>query len=60
MDSSEEISEVYDRIEKITLIESKEVIRYGLFRSFSSFKGIKSPIFENKSLDEYINDRNMP
>lgn len=55
---SEEITEVYDSVEKITFVESKEVLHYGIFRPFSIYKDLKTEIFNNKSLEELIGWRN--
>ena len=56
---SEEISEICNSVEKITLVESKEVLHYGIFRPFI-YKGHKSEIFSNMDLPELIDERNKP
>ena len=58
--SSEEISEIYNSVEKITLVESKEVLHYGIFRPFSIYKGHESEIFSDKDLPSFITERNQP
>ncbi len=60
LSSSEEIEEIYNGVEKITLIESKEVLYYGIFRPFSLYKGHKSEVLNGLSLDEFIKSRNKP
>ena len=60
LESVEEISEIYDSVEKITFTESKQVLHYGMFRPFSIFKGHKTELFEDKSLDEFLSYRNKP
>ena len=57
---SEEISEICNSVEKITLVESKEVLHYGVFRPFSIYKDHKSEIFSNMDLPELIDERNKP
>ncbi len=58
--SSEEISEIYNSVEKITLVESKEVLHYGIFRPFSIYKDHKSEIFSNMDLPTFLSTRNHP
>ena len=57
-DQVEEIEEIEDGKEKITFIKSKSIINYGIFVPFSYFYGHKSDIFDGKSLDELIRERN--
>lgn len=59
IDQIEEVQEITDTFEKIKIVQSKEVLHYGLYRPFSIFKGHKSDIFEGRSLDELISDRNQ-
>jgi len=54
----EEIQEITNLSERIKIVESKEVLHYGLYRPFSIYKGHKSDIFDDKTLDELIRDRN--
>lgn len=60
LERTEEISEVYNSVEKITFFESKQVLHYGIFRPFSIYKGLKSELFGNKDLFELIAERNQP
>jgi len=53
----EEIVETEDNNKKITYIESKKIIYFGLFVPFSYFFQKKFDIFGNKSLDEIILDK---
>ena len=54
----EEIEEIEDGKEKITFIESKNIINFGIFVPFSYFYGHKSEIFNGKSLNELIDEIN--
>lgn len=57
-DQVEEIEELENGKEKITLIESKSIINFGIFIPFSYFQGHKSDVFEGRSLDELLQQRN--
>jgi len=57
-DQIEEIQEIENNKEKIILIESKNIINYGIFIPFSYFHGHKADELDGKSLDELIHDRN--
>ena len=57
-DQIEEIEEIEKNKERITFIKSTSIVNYGIFVPFSYFHGHKSEIFEGKSLDELIHDRN--
>ena len=58
IDKIEEVQEIDDSFERIKMVESKEVVHYGLYRPFSIYKGHKADVFDGKSLDELIRDRN--
>jgi hypothetical protein len=58
LERSEEISETTNHIEKITLVESKQVLHYGIYRPFSIYEGHSSEIFDKKTLRELIFSRN--
>jgi hypothetical protein len=60
LSSSEELTEVFNGVEKVTLVESKQVIHYGIFRPFSIYQGQKSELFSNMDLPEFISERNKP
>ncbi len=60
IEREEEITEITDSLEKITFVESKEISHYGFFRPFSVYKGHKSELFEDRSLDELIQAQNRP
>ena len=53
----EEIEEIENGRERITIVESKSILNYGIFIPFSYFYGHKSDIFEGRSLDELISER---
>lgn len=57
-DQIEEIEEIEDNKEKITFIESRSIINYGIFIPLSYFFGHKSEVFDGKSLDELILHKN--
>jgi len=57
-DQIEEIEEIENGKEKITFIESKNIINYGIFVPFSYFYGHKSDIFNGKSIDKIIDEIN--
>jgi len=54
LERTEQIEEIQNDAERISLMESKQVLHYGLFRPFSIFHGKKSEVFEGLSLDEFI------
>lgn len=58
VDRIEEISESTDKFERIKIVESREVLHYGLYRPFSIFEGETSDLFDGKSLDQLIRDNN--
>lgn len=53
----EEIEEIENTKERITIVESKSILNYGIFIPFSYFHGHKSAIFNGRSLDELIAKR---
>ena len=60
LEKSEEITEVYNNVEKITFVESKEIHHYGMFRPLSIFADVKTEIFEGRCLKDFLSERNMP
>jgi len=54
----EKIEEIENGKERITFIESKSIINFGIFIPFSYFEGHKSDIFEGRTLDEFLHERN--
>lgn len=58
IDQIEEVSEATDNFEKIKIVESREVLHYGVYRPFSIYEGKTSDIFDGDSLDQLIRDRN--
>ena len=57
-DYSEEVEKITDRKEQITITKVSRFTHYGLALPFYKLKNQSSPIFDNKTLKQFIDERN--